>query len=899
MRIDKQTLHASPSPRERPIRSSRRTIRSRWPVLLTLVVMIAGLGLLLVRLLLGAVSATPDPAPAPQPTRAVSPTPEPTPTATSPEVVDTLETLYIDVAPDDFAQIVATREEALERGILLSSNDDAVPATLRYRQQQMPAEIRLKGDWLDHYAFDKWSFRVEMEGDHYLLGMKNFSVQGVARRAYLNEWLFMQHLQSEGVLTVRYHFVHVVLNGEYKGIYALEEGFTKELLEFQQRRESVIIRYAEDLMWEYRAAYENDEVVPRALEEIFIVDEFETAKVNEDPVLAAQRDVAIGHLRAFWRGELPASVVFDPELMGKFLALVDFWGAEHSLIWHNLRFYYNPVTTQLEPIAFDAHPLATGVNIDLHQLEGLRQTIMYGDPRLQRAYLHHLWRISRPSYLEKLKEHFGTDFASLHTALAEEFGEENLSPPWDVLARRQDWLRELLTPYQMLYAYVPTSTSEQEQDTLPLDVGNVLDFPVEILGLQVGETWVPARHDWVTPVSQHQVVSSTMVFEEALILPPLPLDAAFMDYVHLRVPLEESAQPSILDLQSSPELKLVTRVWGLTRTFTQPVISAYPPVLDEGPRPSFPEIAEVLETHPYLQRVEDEMMFRIPAGTWDIQSDLILPRSFGLELAPGTTLRFGAEIYLLTSGPLRFQGTEAQPITLEPLGDQWRGIVVLNAEIPSRWRHVTVRNTNAITQPGWTLTGGITFYNSALYMDQSRILGTRAEDALNVIESTFEFTNSEFAQTASDAFDADFGQGMIEQCVFRDIAADGIDVSGSEVTVRAVRMLDLGDKGLSVGEASRMTVEDLVVERANFGIVSKDLSTVTAHNVTLEGVRWAGLAAYIKKPAYGPASITADDVVFVDTPDARRTLVQTKSWIDLNGVRIWGVAVDVDALYDQ
>jgi hypothetical protein len=868
--------------------------------LLTLVVIIAGVGLLLIRLLLGSVSATPDPVPAPPPTQAVSPTPEPTPTSTSPEVVDTLETLYIDVAPDDFAQIVAIREEALERGILLSSNDDTVPATLRYRQQQMPAEIRLKGDWLDHYAFDKWSFRVETEGDHYLLGMKNFSVQGVARRAYLNEWLFMQHLQTEGVLTVRYHFVHVVLNGEYKGLYALEEGFTKELLEFQQRRESVIIRYAEDLMWEYRAAYENDEVVPRALEEIFIVDEFETTRVNEDPVLSAQRDAAIGHLRAFWRGELPASEVFDTELMGKFFALVDFWGAEHGLIWHNLRFYYNPVTTYLEPIAFDAHPLAAGVNIDLHQLEGLRQTIAYGDPQLQRAYLRHLWHISRPSYLEKLKEHFGADFTSRRAALAEEFGEGNLSPPWKVLARRQDWLRELLTPYQMLYAYVPSSSSEQMQDALlPLDVGNVLDFPVEILGLQIGETWVPARHDWVTPVSKNQVVSSTMVSEDALILPPLPLEAAFMDYVHLQVPLEESVESPILGVQSSPDLKLVTRVWGLTRTFTQPVISAYPPVLDEGPRPSFPDITEVLETHPYLQRGEDEKMFRMPAGTWDIGDDLILPQGFGLELAPGTTLRFGTENYLLTSGPLRFQGTAAQPITLESQDDQWRGIVVLNAEAPSRWRHVTVRNTNAITQQGWTLTGGITFYNSPLHMDQSRILGTRAEDALNVIESSFEFTNSEFAQTASDAFDADFGQGLIERCVFYDIAADGIDVSGSEVTVRAVRMLNLGDKGLSVGEASRMTVEDLVVERANFGIVSKDLSTVTAQDVTLEGIRRAGLAAYIKKPAYGPASITADDVAFIDIPDARRTLVQTKSWVDLNGVRIWGVAVDVDALYDQ
>ncbi len=898
MKIDKDTLNGTSS-RPRGPASSRRPARSRWPALITLIVIVAGLGLLVTRTLFGSIAAPSNPAPSPQPSPVASPTPAPTPTSTSPEMDDTLETLYIDVAPDDFAEIVKIREAALNSGILLSSNDDAVPTTLRFRQQQIPAEVRLKGDWLDHYAFDKWSFRVETEDDHYLLGMKNFSVQGVARRAYLNEWLFMQHLKSESVLTVRYHFVHVVLNGEYKGLYALEEGFTKELLEFQGRRESVIIRYAEDLLWEYRAAYENDEVVPRGVNEFYIIDEFETGKVVEDPALAAQRDAAVGHLRALWAGEMSASTVFDPEVMGKFLALVDLWGADHSVLWHNLRFYYNPITTRLEPIAFDAHPLVKGANVELVKLQGLRLTVEHGDPRLQRAYVRHLWRISQPAYLETLQARFEPEFARLHAALAAEFDAETLAPPWDALAQRQASLRELLHPYQMVYAYVPSSTSEPVQDALPLDVGNVLDFPVEILGLHVGETWAPARHAWVQPASADRVVSPMATSGDALILHPLPLEAEFMDYVRLQVPPEDLGRAVDANAPSLPDLKLVTRVWGLTRTFTQTVIPAYPPALAEGPRPAFPEAAEVLETHPYLQRIAGENLFRVSAGAWDVQDSLILPQGFGLELAPGTTLRFGSESYLLANGPLHFLGTEDQPITLEPRDEQWRGIVVLNADAPSRWRHVTVRDTNAITQAGWTLTGAITFYDSPLRMSHSRILGTRAEDGLNVIETDFEFTNSEFAYTASDAFDADFSQGVVDQCIFHDITADGIDVSGSEVTVRAVRMRDLGDKALSVGEGSRVTGKDLVVQNALFGIVSKDLSTVTVRNVTLERVRQAGLAAYIKKPAYGPASITADDVVFINIPDARRTLVQTGSWIDLDGVRIWGAEVDVDALYDQ
>ncbi len=132
---------------------------------------------------------------------------------------------------------------------------------------------------------------------------------------------------------------------------------------------------------------------------------------------------------------------------------------------------------------------------------------------------------------------------------------------------------------------------------------------------------------------------------------------------------------------------------------------------------------------------------------------------------------------------------------------------------------------------------------------------------------------------------------------FHDIGADGIDVSGTQITVSDVRMVNLGDKGLSVGEASQLTATGVSVEDANFGIASKDLSQVVAQDVTVTRAQVAALAAYIKKPAYGPATIVANGVQFVDIPDDRLTLVQTGSWIDLDGERIWGTEVDVDALY--
>ncbi|MBN1177701.1 MAG: CotH kinase family protein [Anaerolineae bacterium] len=814
-----------------------------------------------------------------------SPTPPLTPTPTALERGDVLTTLYIDIDPDDLAQIAAKRQEALALGILLADDADLVPATIRLDGAEIPVELRLKGDWMDHYAHEKWSFRVITRRDGYVFGMQTFSLQDPSTRSYLNEWLFLENLRLEDVLGVRYHFVHVVLNGEYMGIYALEEAFARELFEAQERREGVILRYDEDLVWSYRAFYD-DWLIPRGVNDFYVIDEFESGRIDADPALAAQRDVAFGLLSGFWTGELTAGEVFDLEAMGRFLALNDLWNAQHGLIWHNLRYYYNPVTARLEPIGFDAHPLAADLD---PEMVGLPPSAFYDDPQLQAATARELARISQPGYVEALEATLGPQFEAFRATLAPEFGEGVLSPPWDALRRRQALIRQTLDPYQTVYA---TAWQPAPSGAISVSLGNLLNWPVEWLGFEVGGRFVPADAGWVAPESAGWVVLPPAGTPGAVILRALPSDAASMPYVTLNVPA------GALGAADLPTLVAVTRLWGLTDTHTSTVVLNYPPPLATGPRPDAPTVEQALAQHPYLRLVEGTHMFEIAAGVWDVAGDLVLPEGFGLRLGPGTTLRFGAENALFATAALDFQGTEGAPVLLQPQGDLWRGVVVLEAGAPSTWRYVTVTAADALDRDGWTLTGALTFYESPIRLEHCHILDSPAEDGINVIHTTFAFVHSEFGRTASDAFDADFAQGVVEDCSFHHTGGDGIDVSGSEVTVARVRLLDIGDKAISVGEASYLTAADVVMERVRFGLVSKDRSHAVLTGATIASARTAALAAYVKKPAYGPASIEAGGITFVDTPPERRTLVQTGSWIDLEGVRIWGVDVDVAALYD-
>ena len=86
------------------------------------------------------------------------------------------------------------------------------------------------------------------------------------------------------------------------------------------------------------------------------VDSFQTSKTLTDPVLSKQYRIAFNLLEAFRNRKLSARRVFDIKKMAIFMALCDLLGGHHALIANNFRFYYNPVTSKLEPIPFDLHP---------------------------------------------------------------------------------------------------------------------------------------------------------------------------------------------------------------------------------------------------------------------------------------------------------------------------------------------------------------------------------------------------------------------------------------------------------------------------------------------------------------------------------------------------------------
>ncbi len=163
------------------------------------------------------------------------------------EVIEA-EKITIDIKFENFEKILKAREIGLHNTRLKDEDSEWVSGKLEYNNEQNKIKIRLKGTHADHWKHPyKWSFKIKLSDGKTLFNLTRFSIQPPQTISFLHEWLFMKALEEEGLISHRMKFVNVVLNGNKLGIYALQDQASKELIEYNNRREGPIISFNKDL----------------------------------------------------------------------------------------------------------------------------------------------------------------------------------------------------------------------------------------------------------------------------------------------------------------------------------------------------------------------------------------------------------------------------------------------------------------------------------------------------------------------------------------------------------------------------------------------------------------------------------------------------------------------------
>ena len=90
-----------------------------------------------------------------------------------------------------------------------------VKANIIFEKKKYRGDIRLKGDRLAHFEEKKKSsYKIELDRNKYLFGLKKFSIQKPRLRNYIHEWIFHEMAKDFNIIKIKYDFVNLDINGE-------------------------------------------------------------------------------------------------------------------------------------------------------------------------------------------------------------------------------------------------------------------------------------------------------------------------------------------------------------------------------------------------------------------------------------------------------------------------------------------------------------------------------------------------------------------------------------------------------------------------------------------------------------------------------------------------------------
>ena len=823
------------------------------------------------------------------------------------------EKLTIDIGFEEYEKLRYKQDQAIKTGFLLSNDEDFVPAKIRYDNKEIRVNIRLKGDEIEHLSGDTWSFRVKLRDDETLEGMRTFSLQKPRTRNYLHEYIFHKALAREGIIALRYDFVEVSINGKNKGIYAIEEHFDKELIEYNERREGVIVKFNEDI-W-YQDLIERGENSPNAnikrkgFTEVFptnagnisyneedwketdyfndpifyssFIDIFKPNQVSQDPLKMQQFEEANALLNSFRQGKLSTHEVFDVEQMAKYFALVSLLGSEHAAEWNNIRFYYNPVTMKLEPIGFDGNSGSPNYNLinnyfpecieDLGDNCSINNPnyydLLFKDKIFFERYIEELEKLSEQEYLDNLFIEVGEELEAKKMVIHK--SEPYYSFSKEVYYQNQQRIEEIIKPINGIRSNF--EGQDRAGGIVVLSVGNLHFAPIMIDYLEYqNQSFFP---------------------NERIILQP----RRSQGNIEMKVSTFNMPNSFIWKEEMQRDISLHYHVIGSTKGSSSPVLMNSALNLDSARNSIFdPETKNGLE---FVDINEQLKQITILNGEWDLDKNLYIPEGYTFYIESGTTVNLINRAVIISSSPVNFIGEKENPIVITSTDGTGGGIVILQAKEQSYLKNVIFSHLQFPKKERWELTGSITFYESPVDLDNVHFIDLKAEDGLNIIRSQFTIKDSLFEKSYSDCVDVDFSDGVVENVKLLNCGNDALDFSGSNSNISSVIIQKQGDKGISAGEKSKIIASNANIDGGYICIASKDNSELLIKDSYLSNCKY-GFTAYQKKPEFGAGVIKTVKVKTSKINNVK--FIEKKSSFMIDNNLYMGDKENVyDTLYDE
>ena len=270
------------------------------------------------------------------------------------ENLSNLPSINIIIKFKNYREILNDRLDAIRNNYL--SNPTYVRGTLEHNGKKYRANIRLKGDLSDHwYSETRMSLRVKLKKGDSILGFRKFNISKLKSRQHPYDESFQLMVKKIGNISSNHKLSHVTVNGRSYGLMLIEEVVSKELIEKQKRRDSMIFRFSDDRTWKFPLNF-NDRNFSYSYKWYRLSDpKYFTRIYNEKKYLNSRTNRNVKTYVLEKNINQPI-ILLDKERYIKNFILSFIWNNFHIMNDINHKAYWNPFTLLLEPVTFDQAP---------------------------------------------------------------------------------------------------------------------------------------------------------------------------------------------------------------------------------------------------------------------------------------------------------------------------------------------------------------------------------------------------------------------------------------------------------------------------------------------------------------------------------------------------------------
>jgi len=769
----------------------------------------------------------------------------------------------------NYKKILEDRDQAILRGYLKDPRE--VNGKVIHNDREIQASFRLKGDGADHWlGLARHSLRVSLKNGQLINGMSRFSIHKLRARQYPYEHAFQGSLRDRGNLTAVHELAFVKVNGEDWGIMSLEESISKEFLEKQKVKDSLVFRFSDD---NKRLQYEGgslDTYKNYRYSDPKLFSTVSRQKKYLNSELSRKRyTYVLERILEEDHANLYAQV---PHLNAFFYSLA--WNNMHTLGHNNSRYYFNPYTLELEPITMDQN-LFSEIN--------KYQDSYYAQLSLPEAYKQVLGSLSDASELGDYINYQEWEMSELEEKLNMYIkyfpldikkNTDAVSLNIDKIKKDKKKLLDWISGIEM------KSFSDPVTKELPTDQ-QAKDFPqhLHVRHYDDGRLAIFNLLPEEVRLSKIFLDSKEVSFDEILI-------AGNIEGLY-KPQLIKTKMTGILDNR----LKILSTYRGIEKT-----VLVYPTLVSDDAHNPLNK-STILDPPSFFTKTDKQ--WQIEAGKWELSSSLVLKGD--LLIREGTELTISQDVYLIVKGAIKILGTKLSPVILESSSSTkgWAGLYVLgDTDSSSEIKNAFIKNTTGITDGVLSLTGGINFYKGKVLIENLFLEGSEAEDALNIVEAEVDINGLHITNTYSDGLDCDYCMGKIRNSNFHTIGGDGLDFSGSDLKLTNINFQKIGDKGFSIGEASSVTIRKSEMRNIGVGIAVKDGSSANIQDCRIIDYKLFAGMTYSKKKHFDPySSLIIEDCRVAKNDSA--FIRQEGTFLSVDGDIVKESRVDVDGLYSS